>query len=113
VEDVCYNCVSNCPGVSFCKPNGYKYYKRYENNAVNYKKSKEDKPQTISITAIIKDGGYEKLQITPKMLAELAVSIQEKGSEYVRLKDRYVIVVGMLVTGNEVGERVILCGDYK
>ena len=67
----------------------------------------------ISITAIIKDGGYEKLQIPSKFLSELALSIKKNGSEIVQLRDRSIIVAGILVAGKDIGERIIVCGDYK
>lgn len=67
----------------------------------------------ISITAIIKDGGYEKLQIPSDMLSELALSIKKNGSEIVQLKDRWITVTGILIAGKDIGERVIVCGDFK
>lgn len=69
--------------------------------------------KTIHFTAIVKDGGYEKVQITPKMFGQVALAIQEKGSEYIHLKDRSFIIVGILKVSKEVGERVIMCGDYN
>jgi hypothetical protein len=67
----------------------------------------------IKFTAIVKDGGYEAIQITPQMFSELALAIQEKGSEHLHLKDRSIVVVGILKIGKEVGERVIMCGDFN
>jgi len=67
----------------------------------------------ISITALIKDGGDKQLQITSEMLGELALSIKKNGSEVVQLKDKEIIIAGILIAGKEVGERVIICGDYK
>ena len=66
--------------------------------------------KTIKFTAIIKDGGYETFQIEPQMFTDLVLSIQEKGSEIMHLKDRSLIIVGVLITGKDVGERIILCG---
>jgi len=67
----------------------------------------------ISITALIKDGGDKQLQITSEMLGELALSIKKSGSEAVQLKDKSIIVAGILISGKDMGERVIICGDYK
>jgi len=67
----------------------------------------------ISIVAIVKDGGYEKLQIPSKFLSELSLLIKKNGSEIVQLKNRSIIVAGILIAGKDMGERIILCGDYK
>lgn len=67
---------------------------------------------TIAFTAVIKDGGYETVYITPKMFGELATTIQNKGSEILHFKDRSVVVVGILMVGKDIGERVIMYGDY-
>ena len=69
--------------------------------------------KTIRFTAIIKDGGYETFQISPKMFSDLVISLQEKGSEYLQLRDRWVTIAGILVAGKDMGERIIVCGDYK
>ena len=66
--------------------------------------------KNIHFTAIVKDGGYEKLAITPKMFGELALAIQEKGFEYLQLKDRSLIIAGILLTTKDAGERVIVVG---
>lgn len=47
------------------------------------------------------------------MFSEIAMSIQEKGFESLHLKDRSVVIVGVLVTSKDVGDRIIVCGDYK
>jgi len=69
--------------------------------------------KNIKFTAIIKDGGYETFQITPKMFNDLVISLQEKGYECLQLRDRSVDIVGVLVAGKDVGDRIIICGDYK
>ena len=69
--------------------------------------------KTIRFTAIIKDGGYETFQISPKMFSDLVISLQEKGFEYLQLRDRWVTIAGILVAGKDIGERIIVCGDYK
>jgi len=69
--------------------------------------------ETIKFTAIIKDGGYEIFQITPKMFSNLVLSLQEKGYESLQLKDRSVVIVGIMVLGKEVGDRIIVCGDIN
>ena len=66
--------------------------------------------KNIYFTAIIKDGGYEKLAINPKMFGELALGIQEKGFEYLQLRDRSITIAGMLLTTKDTGERVIVVG---
>lgn len=69
--------------------------------------------KTIKFTAIIKDGGYETFQITPEMFSDLVLSIQGKGSEIMHLKNRSIEVVGVMILGKEVGDRIIVCGDYE
>lgn len=69
--------------------------------------------KTIRFTAIIKDGGYETFQVEPKMFTDLVLSLQEKGSESLHLKTRSVVIVGILIAGKDIGERIIVCGDYK
>jgi len=36
MEDACYRCANDCPGVEICKPYGYKYYKRHENDVLDH-----------------------------------------------------------------------------
>ena len=72
-----------------------------------------NKMKTIRFTAIIKDGGYETFQVDPKMFSDLVLSLQENGHESIHLKTRSVVIVGVLVTGKDVGERIIVCGDYE
>jgi len=67
----------------------------------------------ISITALIKNGGDKQLQITSEMLGELALSIKKNGSEVVQLKNESIIIAGILIAGKDIGERIIVCGDYK
>jgi len=62
----------------------------------------------INITALIKDGGDKQLQITPEMLGELALSIKKNGSEVVQLKDRSIIIDGILISGKRILERGLL-----
>jgi len=69
--------------------------------------------KNIKFTAIIKDGGYETFQITPKMFSDLVLSIQENGYETLQLKDRSVVIVGVMVLGKEVGDRIIVCSDIE
>lgn len=69
--------------------------------------------KTIKFTAIIKDGGYETFHIAPELFNQVVISIQENGHESLHLKDKSVVIVGVLVTGKEVGDRIIVCGDYK
>jgi hypothetical protein len=65
----------------------------------------------IKFTALIKDGGSESLQIDPKMFAQLTLNIQENGSETIQLKDRSLVIVGIIKTSKEAGKRIIICND--
>ena len=67
----------------------------------------------ISITALIKNGGDKQLQITSEILGELALSIKKNGSEVVQLKNESIIIAGILISGKDIGERIIVCGNYK
>lgn len=64
----------------------------------------------MTFTALIKDGGYEKIQITPEMLGQLALAIHEKGSERIQLQSKVLNVVGILKASKEAGERVMIIG---
>jgi hypothetical protein len=64
----------------------------------------------LDITVMIKDSGCKSVKITPKMLGDLAKSIVEKGSEYVSLATGTLEVVGLMVTGKQTGDRVIMLG---
>ncbi|PWW06303.1 hypothetical protein DFQ01_103205 [Paenibacillus cellulosilyticus] len=64
----------------------------------------------INITAMIKDGGSQIVKVTPHMLRKLAVAIQQKGSEIIHMQSGSAEVVGFLVQGSQVGERVIILG---
>jgi hypothetical protein len=66
--------------------------------------------QVLYVTALLKDGGDEALGISPSMLGPFARNIQRNGSERAHLKNRSVEVVGLLITGKETGERVIILG---
>jgi hypothetical protein len=64
--------------------------------------------KTITITAMIKDGGYESLKITPEMLGDLAYTIQEYGCQAVHLaNNRSLIVEGIVLFGKNCGDRII------
>lgn len=67
----------------------------------------------IAVTVMIKNGGYKKIQIPPKMLGDLALAIQKKGSEIVHLVNGAIIVVGILLTSKETGERVVIIGEKE
>jgi len=69
--------------------------------------------KTIKFTAIIKNGGHETFKISSEMFSEIAISIQEKGYETLHLQNRSVVIVGMMVLGKDVGDRIIVCGDYE
>jgi NADPH:quinone reductase-like Zn-dependent oxidoreductase len=65
----------------------------------------------ISINAMLLDGGYRTLQINKKMLSDLAESIQKHGFEYVSLTSGVIEIVGFVVSGSLVGDRVIILGN--
>lgn len=67
----------------------------------------------LSITVMLKDGGYSVVKITPELLGELAQAIQEKGFEWVQLLSGSIAVVGFIVTGKQTGDRVIVLGDKE
>lgn len=69
---------------------------------------KQEKP--IVITVIIKDGGYETIGILPSMLGPLSAAIRTKGYEVVQLPSKSLEIAGILITGREVGERIIVLG---
>lgn len=69
-----------------------------------------NKPNNIAITLFIKDGGYENLVIPAPLMAKLASAIRQKGAEHVRTSERTLEVVGLMVTGKQTGERVIVLG---
>lgn len=66
------------------------------------------KAKQMQVTVMLKDGGYESLQITPEMLGELAQRIVANGSERVITLTQAYEVVGVLIKGNQIGDRVIL-----
>jgi len=66
----------------------------------------------IGIMAMIKDGGYEKLQVPMEWIGKLAESIKNKGYETATLASgKTVEVVGFVVTGKMTGERIIVSGS--
>ncbi|MCA4755567.1 hypothetical protein H8Z60_23870 [Mycolicibacterium fortuitum] len=65
----------------------------------------------MKVTVMVKDGGYESLQITPEMLGELAKRIVQDGSEWVHTMTKSYEVVGILVKGPQIGDRVIITGS--
>lgn len=64
----------------------------------------------INITVMIKDGGYQVIQILPDMLGKLAESIKNNGFEWAVLQSGPIPVVGFIVAGKQVGERLIMLG---
>ena len=65
------------------------------------------------INAMVKDGGFEKLLISPELLGKLAKNIEENGSEMVHLMNRSIEIVGFMVTGKQTGERVIVINGQQ
>ncbi|MFU1797618.1 hypothetical protein ACM1RC_27390 [Paenibacillus azoreducens] len=64
----------------------------------------------MKVTLMLKDGGYDIVQITPEMLGVLANNIVNNGSEIVHFKNKSIEAVGILVQGKQTGERVIITG---
>ena len=64
----------------------------------------------IDVTVMIKDGGYASIRINPKMLELLAQRIVQNGSERVITMTKSIEVVGVLVQGQQIGDRVIITG---
>lgn len=65
----------------------------------------------MNVTVMVKGGGYESLQIAPEMLGELAKRIIQDGSEWVHTMTKSYEVVGILVKGPQIGDRVIITGS--
>lgn len=65
----------------------------------------------ISITVMIKDGGCEQTQIPIRLIGQLAKTIKAKGYEYIHTASGKTFeVVGFLVSGEQIGKRVIMLG---
>ncbi|KKR40228.1 MAG: hypothetical protein UT75_C0009G0001 [Candidatus Yanofskybacteria bacterium GW2011_GWE2_40_11] len=47
MEDVCYNCANDCPGVETCKPFKYKYYKQYKDDILDHERTTQNFVETI------------------------------------------------------------------
>jgi hypothetical protein len=63
---------------------------------------------------MLSNGGYDVVKIPTNFIAKLAISIQEKGQEWLTLgSGRPINVVGFMVIGKQVGERVIIIGDAE
>lgn len=68
--------------------------------------------EIISITTMVKDGGYESLKIPPHMIGNLSKGIKDKGVEIVHLSGgKSLEIVGFIVTGSMTGERIIVSGS--
>lgn len=65
----------------------------------------------MKITVMVKDGGYESIQISPELLGELAKRIVQDGSEWVHTMTKSYEVVGILVKGPQIGDRIIMTGS--
>lgn len=64
----------------------------------------------IAIDLMIKDGGTEVMVIPSELLEPLAKSIRKNGVETVRTDKSSYEVVGLMVRGNQTGQRVIVLG---
>ena len=62
----------------------------------------------IDVTVMIKDGGYDSIRLSPEMLGLLAQNIVQNGSERVVTMTKSIEVVGVLVQGTKIGDRVII-----
>lgn len=71
------------------------------------------KAKQMQVTVLLKDRGHETLQITPEMLGELAQRIVANGSECVQTLTQTYDVVGILVKGNQLGDRVIVTSSRE
>lgn len=72
---------------------------------------KASETDLVSIMAMVKDGGYERLQIPSDWVGKLALAIKNSGYETARLASGKTFdVVGFVVTGSMTGERIIVSG---
>ncbi|MCV4233333.1 hypothetical protein OHJ21_19300 [Virgibacillus sp. LDC1] len=67
----------------------------------------------MKVTVMVKDGGYESIQISPELLGKLAKRIVQDGSEWVHTTTKSLEVVGILIKGDQIGDRVIITGDSE
>lgn len=67
----------------------------------------------MKVTLLLKDGGYDVVQIAPDLLGKLANNIVKNGSESVHLMNRSLEAVGILIKGSQIGDRVIITGKGK
>lgn len=65
----------------------------------------------MKVTFMIKDGGCEYGVINANMLGELASKIERDGSEIIHFTHRSIEVVGIMITGAQTGQRVIVLGS--
>jgi hypothetical protein len=65
----------------------------------------------MNIIAMIKDGGYKSLKITPDQIGKLAESIHKQGAEWVTLLAGPIQVVGFVVASKQAGDRIIMLGE--
>ncbi|WP_127549719.1 hypothetical protein [Paenibacillus amylolyticus] len=65
----------------------------------------------MKVTVMVKNGGCENLQISPDLLGKLAKNIVVNGSEFIHTMSKSVEVVGILVKGDQIGDRVIITGN--
>lgn len=72
---------------------------------------KASETDLVSILAMVKDGGYERIQIPMDWVGKLALSITNNGYETAKLASGKTFdVVGFVVIGNMTGERIIVSG---
>jgi hypothetical protein len=67
----------------------------------------------MEVTVMVKDGGYGVIQISPELLGKLANNIIKNGSEFVHTMSRSIEVVGILIKGDQIGDRVIVTGGAE
>lgn len=67
----------------------------------------------VPVIVMLKDGGHDKMLITPEMLGDLSYNIVENGVETIHTATTSLEVVGVLVYGKQIGERVIMIPESR
>lgn len=68
----------------------------------------------MNVTVMIKNGGYEVVDIPCDLIGGLANKIKEEGSAALyKANGTTVVVVGFMVTGKQTGERLIVLDKSK
>lgn len=68
----------------------------------------------MKVTVMLKEGGYDTVDIPYKLIGQLADKIEKEGSAPLRLANWDEIhTVGFMVTGKQTGERLIVIDKPK